>query len=129
MATNTWSSTGSTDGNLGSNWSLGALSATDALVYDAASVVIMAAGQTVNVTTVNAGDIEGSAGKIIEFNSSAPGTYWNYGNPATAQTVDWISVTGSNASNPITVNKPNSINGEHNSNWNFKTVRYGAFRK
>jgi len=39
MATNTWSSTGSTDGNLGSNWSLGVLSATDDLTFNATSVI------------------------------------------------------------------------------------------
>jgi hypothetical protein len=38
-ATNTWSSSGSTDGNLGSNWSLGSISNTDTIVLDATSVV------------------------------------------------------------------------------------------
>lgn len=39
MAVNTWSSAGSTDGNLVGNWSLGALAATDTLTFDATSVI------------------------------------------------------------------------------------------
>jgi hypothetical protein len=37
MAANVWSSTGSTDGNLGTNWSLGSLSATDTLTFNTTS--------------------------------------------------------------------------------------------
>lgn len=39
MAVNTWSSAGSTDGNLVGNWSLGAFAATDVLTFDATSVI------------------------------------------------------------------------------------------
>jgi hypothetical protein len=91
--------------------------------------VIMAAGLTVTVTTVLAGDIDGSAGKDVQFTSSTPGTYWNYDNPVTIQTADWINITDSNASNPISVNKANSVNGGHNSNWNFKVVKHLRFRR
>jgi hypothetical protein len=61
VAVNTWSSGGSTDMNLGANWSLGALNATDDLVFDNTSVVnstatapIDCATFTINVTYTGA---------------------------------------------------------------------------
>jgi hypothetical protein len=88
--------------------------------------VVMAAGRTVTVTTVNAGDIDGTAGNLVTFTSSVPGTYWNYGNPATAQAANYVSVTDSNASNPINPNTSNCVNGGHNYNWVFAAIIIGS---
>jgi hypothetical protein len=84
--------------------------------------VIVKVGRTITPTTVVDGDIDGSAGKLVTFTSSIPGTYWNYANPATAQTANYVSVTDSNASNPISPNTSNCVNGGHNNNWLFMSL-------
>lgn len=52
MAVNTWISAGSTDMNLGSNWSLGTISATDDLTFNATSVVNATASGNLSVNSV-----------------------------------------------------------------------------
>jgi hypothetical protein len=80
VANNTWSSTGSSDGNLGSNWSLGSLSATDTLIYSNTSTInctftapVSCAAVTVNATYTGTFNDGGYAFTVAGAVSITPG--------------------------------------------------------
>jgi fibronectin-binding autotransporter adhesin len=105
MAANTWSSILSTDGNLVTNWSLGALAATDILTFDATSVVdctftagIACAG--INATAAYTGTLNFSASSLTHaigvsgLIADCTGLTWGTGNSISiAGTLDVQHVT------------------------------------
>jgi hypothetical protein len=94
VATNTWSSAGSTDGNLGTNWSLGSISATDDLSFDGTSTVNCTFTATVSVATIT--KVAAYSGTINNggFNITTSGNQTYDGTGAVVYSGGTVTITG-----------------------------------
>ena len=77
----------------------------------------------VTQTVTNLLTLTGASGSLITLSRNGGSGQW-YLNAPLSTTVNYVSVSNSNSTNPITAN--NSFNGGNNLNWNFGSIDYSG---